>query len=35
MQVRQPVYQRSVARWKHYEPALGELFAALPKSATP
>ena len=30
MQVRQPVYQRSVARWKHYEPALGELFAALP-----
>jgi tetratricopeptide (TPR) repeat protein len=32
MQVRQPVYQRSVARWKHYEPALGELFAALPKA---
>ena len=31
MQVRQPVYQRSVARWKHYEPALGELFAALPR----
>jgi len=30
MQVRQPVYQRSVARWKNYEPALGELFAALP-----
>ncbi len=30
MQVRQPVYQRSVARWKHYEPALAELFAALP-----
>jgi tetratricopeptide (TPR) repeat protein len=30
MQVRQPVYSRSVARWKHYEPALGELFAALP-----
>ena len=29
MQVRQPVYQRSVARWKHYEPALGELFAAI------
>lgn len=28
-QVRQPVYQRSVARWKHYEPALGDLFAAL------
>ena len=31
MQVRQPVYQRSVARWKHYEPALAELFAALPQ----
>jgi tetratricopeptide (TPR) repeat protein len=30
MQVRQPVYKRSVARWKHYEPALSELFAALP-----
>jgi hypothetical protein len=30
MQVRQPVYRRSVARWKHYEPALAELFAALP-----
>jgi tetratricopeptide (TPR) repeat protein len=32
MQVRQPVYQRSVARWKHYEPALSELFAALPQA---
>jgi hypothetical protein len=31
MQVRQPVYQRSVARWKHYEPELGELFAQLPQ----
>jgi tetratricopeptide (TPR) repeat protein len=30
MQVRQPVYQRSVARWKNYEPALAELFAGLP-----
>ncbi len=29
-QVRQPVYQRSVARWRNYEPALAELFAALP-----
>jgi tetratricopeptide (TPR) repeat protein len=28
-QVRQPVYQRSVARWKHYEPVLADLFAAL------
>jgi tetratricopeptide (TPR) repeat protein len=26
-QVRQPIYTRSVARWKHYEPALGRLFA--------
>ncbi len=31
MQVRQPVYQRSVARWKNYETALSELFAGLPK----
>jgi hypothetical protein len=29
-QVRQPVYQRSVARWRNYEQALAELFAALP-----
>jgi tetratricopeptide (TPR) repeat protein len=29
IQVRQPVYTRSVARWKHYEAALGELFARL------
>ena len=29
-QVRQPVYKRSVARWKNYEPSLGELFANLP-----
>jgi tetratricopeptide (TPR) repeat protein len=28
-QVRQPVYTRSVARWKNYEPALGDLFARL------
>jgi tetratricopeptide (TPR) repeat protein len=28
-QVRQPIYQRSVARWKHYEQALGPLFDAL------
>ena len=28
-QVRQPIYQTSVARWKHYEDALPELFAAL------
>jgi Flp pilus assembly protein TadD len=28
-QVREPVHTRSVARWKHYEPALGALFAQL------
>jgi tetratricopeptide (TPR) repeat protein len=31
MQVRQPVYQKSVARWKNYETALEELFAGLPR----
>jgi tetratricopeptide (TPR) repeat protein len=35
MQVRQPVYQRSVARWKNYEPALAELFAGLPRDEEP
>jgi tetratricopeptide (TPR) repeat protein len=28
-QVRQPIYQRSVARWKHYEPVLKRLFSRL------
>jgi hypothetical protein len=28
-QVRQPVYTRSVARWKHYEGALASLFGRL------
>ena len=28
-QVRQPIYKQSVARWKHYQDALGELFAEL------
>src|SRR5579884_2266014 len=28
-QVRQPIYTRSVGRWKNYEPALGSLFAKL------
>jgi hypothetical protein len=28
-QVRQPIYTQSVARWKHYENALGALFAKL------
>ncbi len=30
-QVRQPLYRRSLARWKHYENALADLFARLPK----
>jgi hypothetical protein len=29
-QVRQPIYTRSVARWKNYEIALAELYARLP-----
>lgn len=33
-QVRQPIYRRSVARWKHYEGSLGPLFATL-KSLEP
>jgi hypothetical protein len=28
-QVRQPLYQRSVARWRHYEASLGPLFRRL------
>ncbi len=28
-QVRQPIYTRSVERWKNYEPALGKLFTKL------
>jgi hypothetical protein len=31
-QVRQPLYRRSLARWKHYETALADLFALLPKA---
>ncbi len=34
-QVRQPIYTRSVARWKHYEPALDDLFAELPLDEPP
>jgi tetratricopeptide (TPR) repeat protein len=30
-QVRQPIYRGSVGRWKNYEHALAELFAALPR----
>ncbi len=29
-QVRQPLYRRGLARWKHYEETLAELFARLP-----
>jgi hypothetical protein len=28
--VRQPVYRRSVERWRNYEPYMADLFAALP-----
>ena len=31
VQVRQPIYQRSVARWRHYEAHLGELFSCFPE----
>jgi hypothetical protein len=31
-QVRQPLYRRSVARWKHYEEGLGPLFDRLPSA---
>lgn len=34
-QVRQPVYNRSVARWKHYEPSLGPLFNQLARQGPP
>jgi hypothetical protein len=30
VQVRQPIYQKSVARWKHYESELANLFELLP-----
>jgi hypothetical protein len=30
VQVRQPVYQRSAGRWRHYETALADLLAKLP-----
>src|SRR5262249_40465943 len=32
-QVRQPIYRRSVNRWKNYEQELAPLFAMLPKDA--
>jgi tetratricopeptide (TPR) repeat protein len=35
MQVRQPIYTRSVARWKNYEAALGPLFAQLESYYSP
>jgi tetratricopeptide (TPR) repeat protein len=31
-QVRQPIYTRSIGRWKNYEPHLADLFAALPRA---
>lgn len=34
-QVRQPIYLRSVGRWKHYETSLKPLFAALESSRPP
>jgi hypothetical protein len=34
-QVRQPIYHRSVGRWKHYEKRLGPLFAQLPQVTEP
>ncbi|OWK39107.1 TPR domain protein, putative component of TonB system [Fimbriiglobus ruber] len=33
-QVRQPIYKRSVARWKHYESVLGALFDRLVQNCT-
>jgi hypothetical protein len=32
-QVRSPIYTKSVARWRHYEPALASLFADLPETS--
>jgi tetratricopeptide (TPR) repeat protein len=32
-QVRKPVYRHSVGRWKHYEPALADLFSNLSRDA--
>ena len=29
-QVRQPLYRKALARWKHYEEPLADLFARLP-----
>jgi hypothetical protein len=34
-QVRQPIYNKSVARWRHYEQHLGPLKKALGIIATP
>ena len=31
MQVRQPLYRHALARWKHYEADLADLFARLPE----
>jgi hypothetical protein len=34
-QVRQPIYDKSVGRWKNYQPALDDLFAELPAEKDP
>ena len=34
-QVRQPIYRRSVGRWRNYETALADLFAKLPIDEEP
>ena len=35
VQVREPVYRRSVGRWRGYEPFLHKLFEQLPVSVEP
>ena len=35
IQVRQPIYRRSVGRWKNYESTLGSFFAKLPADGSP
>jgi hypothetical protein len=34
LQVRQPIYSRSVGRWKNYETTMTDLFSALPERPT-
>ena len=35
IQVRQPIYTRSVGRWRNYETTLADLFANLPIDPEP